>query len=163
MKVLFVDIDGVLNVIPTERDQFGSIFHQHFIDNLAWIIKETEAKIVISSSWRADGLITMQQMWKYRNLPGEVIDITPSCYDIVNAKICEFYDEVGRGMEIQYWLDTHDNVDSFCIIDDDSDMLESQLNNFVKTSGNSDHVDCVDIGYGLTDKCTLKVVEILNK
>ena len=49
------------------------------------------------------------------------------------------------------------------IIDDDTDMLDSQKNNFVQTSENRDHLDCVDIGYGLTRLCSEKVIEILNK
>ena len=42
-------------------------------------------------------------------------------------------------------------------------MLESQMNNFVQTSENQDHPDCVDIGYGLTKICAEKVVTILNR
>lgn len=42
-------------------------------------------------------------------------------------------------------------------------MLPSQKNNFVRTANNQDHSDCVDIGYGLTRKCSERVVEILNK
>ena len=34
---------------------------------------------------------------------------------------------------------------------------------YVKTSKNNDHPDCEDDGYGLTDICTQKVIEILNK
>ena len=29
IKVIFLDIDGVLNIIPEEYDQYGGIFHQH--------------------------------------------------------------------------------------------------------------------------------------
>ena len=39
-----------------------------------------------------------------------------------------------RGDEIQRWLDTHeDEVDSYVIFDDDGDMLDEQLFNFVQT------------------------------
>jgi hypothetical protein len=34
---VFLDIDGVLNVIPQGRDEFGSLFHKEFMDNLKWI------------------------------------------------------------------------------------------------------------------------------
>lgn len=56
MKVIFLDIDGVLNVYCQGRDEYGCTFHKHFEDNLRWIIEETGAKIVISSTWRRDGL-----------------------------------------------------------------------------------------------------------
>lgn len=50
MKIIFLDIDGVLNVIGQGRDEYGQIFHKHFENNLKRIIDETDAKIVISSS-----------------------------------------------------------------------------------------------------------------
>jgi hypothetical protein len=150
-KVIFLDIDGVLNVIPEDFDEFGALFHKHFEDNLKWIIEETNAKIVISSTWRLAGLQEMKKMWKKRKLAGEVIDVTP----------LGTMDNI-RGDEIQTWLDRN-NVKNYVIIDDDVDFLESQLNNFIRTSENSDHFDCVDIGYGLTRKCAEKAIEILNK
>ena len=161
-KIIFLDIDGVLNVIGQGYDSFGQLFHKHFEDNLRWIVEQTGAKIVISSSWRITGLQDMKNMWKRRNLPGEVIDITPTEIDVVERKICEFRDDVKRGHEIQLWIDDND-VKNYVILDDDSDMLPSQLNNFVRTSNNKTHEDCVDIGYGLTRICSEKAVEILNR
>lgn len=149
-KIIFLDIDGVLNVYCQGRDEFGCTFHQQFEDNLRAIIEETGAKIVVSSTWRLSGLQVMQDMWNKRKLPGKVIDITP------HIDICK------RGEEIQYWLDNN-QVINYVIIDDDSDMLKSQLKNFVKTSGNINHPDCVDIGYGLTRICAEKAIKILNK
>lgn len=149
MKIIFLDIDGVLNVIGTGHDEFGQTFHKHFEDNLREIIDATGAKIVISSTWRMSGLKVMQTMWEMRDLPGEVIDITPCL-------------RVGRGEEIAEWL-RENPVSSYCILDDDSDMLPEQMGNFVKCSNNQDHEDCVDIGYGLTKKCAEKAIAILNK
>ena len=161
MKVIFLDIDGVLNVIPQGRDKYGSKFHKHFEDNLKRIINETGAKIVISSTWKMSGLITMQEMWKDRNLAGEIIDITPNEVDVVSRGTCEFYDQVDRGFEIQQWIDDN-NIECYCIIDDDNDMLPSQKNNFVRTANNQNHTDCIDIGYGLTNICTENAIQILN-
>ena len=153
MKVIFLDIDGVLNVYGSPycgtRDEFGDCFHKHFEDNLRWIIEQTGAKIVISSTWRMSGLSVMQTMWQMRDLAGEVLDVTPVMNTI-------------RGEEIAEWL-RENNVDSYCIIDDDGDMLPEQKNNFVQTANNKDHEDCVDVGYGLTRKCAKRAVEILNK
>lgn len=41
-------------------------------------------------------------------------------------------------------------------------MENNQLENFVMTSGNVDHSDCVDLGYGLTNKCADWAIEILK-
>ena len=157
-----MDIDGVINVISQGHDEFGSVFHKHLCDNLKTIIDATGAKIVISSTWRVDGLGQMQLMWKKRELAGEVIDVTPDCVQIVNDGIEKFYDKVERGHEIQWWLDKHkDEVENWVIVDDDNDMLSSQRDNFVRTANNKDHEDCIDIGYGLTKKCAEKCIEIL--
>jgi hypothetical protein len=161
-KIIFLDIDGVLNVIGQGYDEFGQIFHKHFEDNLKFIVEKTGAKIVISSSWRSDGLELMREMWQKRQLPGELIGITPNLEEVFGRGNFKFYDQVSRGHEIQQWIDDN-NIKFYCIIDDDSDMLTSQMNNFVRTSGNIDHSDCVDIGYGLTKKCAEAVVVILNR
>ena len=87
-KVLFLDIDGVLN---TERqhdrcvnegiapvDNFGYAFDPIAVINLKKIIDDTGAGIVISSSWKFWGLSTMQKLWASRSLPGKIIDVTPN-------------------------------------------------------------------------------------
>ena len=159
MKVIFLDIDGVLNVCYGEYDKYGQEFHPLFVDNLRLIIEATGAKIVISSSWRMSGLQTMKDMWKYRNLPGEIIDITPDGWVLYKKGLVpQDYD---RGHEIKYWLE-HNEVENYVIIDDDTDMLPEQLNNFVRTANNLDHDGAVDFGYGLTEKCGIKAVKILN-
>ncbi len=162
MKIIFLDIDGVLNVYCEGRDQFGCTFHTNFVENLRNIIDKTGAKIVISSSWRTDGLDVMKELWKYRDLPGEVIDVTPDCYDLIKEGKFEFYDQVERGHEIQDWLDNHKEVTNYVIIDDDNDMLDNQRENFVRTANNMHHDDKVDIGYGLTKICSEKAIQILS-
>lgn len=60
--------------------RYGAYFgpDDHFVKNLKRIIDETGAKIVISSTWRMSGLQNILDMWHSRNLPGEVIGITPN-------------------------------------------------------------------------------------
>ncbi len=155
MKVIFLDIDGVLNLCRPERDEYGSLFHENFVENLKMICEKADAKIVISSSWRLSGLSIMQEMWKCRGLPGEVIDITPCFMNERGTTLC-------RGDEVQEWIDKN-NPSAYVYIDDDFvDVNESQLNNFVQTSGNHDHSDHIQ-GYGLTKECALKAIDILNK
>lgn len=161
--VCFLDIDGVLNVIPQGRDEFGSLFHPHLVSNLDRIVSVTGAKIVITSTWRYSGLKAMQDMWVKRGLPGEVIGITPvhsSKYDEPNYVNLPFHERLERGFEIQEWLDVH-RVNNYVILDDDDDMLESQMQNFVNCSGNFDDSDYVDYGYGLTRECADRAIRIL--
>lgn len=156
MKVIFLDIDGVLNVIPRGFDEHGALFDKHFVDNLGLIIQETGAKIVITSSWRISGLDSMLKMWSDRGYPGEIIDITP-----------DFRWKTGtglqRGLEINEWLSKRSDIFNFVILDDDSDMESNQIAHFVQTWRNNSHPDSVDDGYGLTDICTKIAIGILNK
>ena len=46
-KVIFLDIDGVLN-----QDNGGAKIEEQFVRRLAHIVEETGAEIVLSSSWR---------------------------------------------------------------------------------------------------------------
>lgn len=162
MKVIFLDIDGVLNVCYPEHDEYGRIFHPNFVDNLKRVIDETGAKIVISSTWRYGGLQRMKDLWEKRNLPGEVIDITPDCNDLFNEGSFVFLDQIERGHEVEYWLNEHPEVERYVIFDDDNDFLPHQRGNFVRTGNNINHPDALDIGYGLTNECANKAIRILN-
>jgi hypothetical protein len=160
MKVIFLDFDGVLNVIPQGHDDFGGIFHPEFVENLGRIIEETGAKLVISSSWRHMGIERLHRMWKHRQYPGEIIGITP---DLRWSQDLEGGPKMVRGDEIQAFLHWYSEITNYVILDDDTDMLKNQRMNFVQTSTNINHPDCIDIGYGLTKECTNRAIRILNK
>jgi hypothetical protein len=168
MKLIFLDIDGVLNVIPKERDEYGSKFHEHFVNNLKSIIDATGAKIVISSTWRSDGLEIMKEMWVKRNLPGEVIGVTP--YNVLRFRGLEIEEFLKKEMKFQRinWSKSEQEkylsqslCKNYVILDDDSDMTYNQKEHFVKCSNNFKHSDSVE-GYGLTEQCAQKCIQILN-
>lgn len=174
MKVIFLDIDGVLNTecyieafwdickraelsrpeaaslrLEMLRDDFGNVFCPIACRRLAWIIELTGAKIVISSTWRMSGLSVMKGMWKHRSLPGEVIDCTPITK---GRSSLSFSERLERGNEIKQWLSEHPEVESYVIFDDDNDMLPEQMENFIQT----------DEVYGITLKDAEKAIQILN-
>ena len=145
-KVIFMDIDGVLN---TERQQnrcraegiahvdgFGFAFDPVAVAHLERIVNATGADIVISSSWKVWGLDAMQRMWDRRNLPGKVIDITP---DTASDEMLLSVDldmdlPAVKGSEIKEWLDINGSqVTHYAIIDDMEDMLPEQQSHFVQT------------------------------
>ena len=116
-KVLFLDIDGVLNTKWWEhkkpKDQFGSAFDPMACANLAKIVKETGAVIVISSSWKCWGLDALKEMWRDRKMPGRLLDITPNgvsnkmFLDDNSLKLSQMY---VRGVEIKQWLMIGNNI-----------------------------------------------------
>ena len=55
MKIIFLDVDGVLN---SEQDRFSwTIESDKHLILLACIVRRTDAKIVVSSSWRNCSLL----------------------------------------------------------------------------------------------------------
>lgn len=152
MKVIFLDFDGVLNIHPfIGRDKFGHIFNAKCVQNLETIIKQTGAKIVVSSTWRMDGTDVMKQLWKERNLPGEIIGCTPKFNTPRVMNAVELMEYRGRGLEIEEYINKH-GIKKYCIIDDDSDMLPSQMDYFVKCSFKT----------GLTKSLADLAIDILN-
>ena len=153
MKVIFLDIDGVLNSVDymnvlhmlkhgvgdksvETSDHHGQLFDPRCVKFLDYIVQMTGAKIVITSTWRRAGLKAMQDLWDERDLPGEVIAVTCSSYEvdgeIIDRNPYQGRQGVCRGHEIQQWLNDN-KLESYVILDDDSDMLPDQ--HFVKCNG----------------------------
>jgi len=146
MKVLFLDIDGVLNTKywytqmdrNTPKDKYGYAFDPNAVANLRRIVEETGSDIVISSSWKCMGLSQMEDMWRDRSLPGRIIGITPNSVSdemLLNADIDSIELFHIRGMEIKEWLAKHGKrVSNYVIIDDMDNMLPEQQSHFVQTN-----------------------------
>jgi len=140
--VIFLDIDGVLNSIEfAKRTEFtgwpdGHIDHEA-VKHLNRLITETNAKIVISSSWRK--MVDPEELagvLARAGCIGEIIGETPDFWHMESwerpipaARDGRFV----RGDEIQAWLDAHPEVEVFVIFDDDSDMAHL-VDQFIKTS-----------------------------
>ena len=164
-KVLFLDIDGVINTKEwhskmtkdTPKDEYGYAFDPVSVANLAHIIDETGADTVISSSWKFYGVPKLRDMWQKRNLPGHILDITPNTVSdemLLNANLDEFQLGVCRGNEIKEWLSRHGRkVSNYVIIDDYDDLLPEQ----------EDHVVLTDTLVGITAFDAEKAIAILNR
>jgi len=156
MKVLFLDIDGVLNSHQSmtfwhrRRDQDkwenelfvawkGSLkgyLAQEFCpiatSNLEMIMEEVpDLKIVISSTWRKGETVdTLKDLFKWSEvIPQAIIDKTP----VQRGDV--------RGLEIQSWLTEHkqhgkvnEQISDFVIVDDDGDMAHL-MKHLVQTDG----------------------------
>jgi hypothetical protein len=136
-KILFLDIDGVLNkkdnFNPNRKDSLWPI--DSYCAFLAGKIQlDTECEIVLSSSWRwhPDGIKEAKKIV-------DIIDITPK----INAS---------RGEEIGAWLEEHPDVERYAILDDDSDMLLLHIPNFFQTTFET----------GLTEEIAKAVTKHLN-
>jgi len=139
MKVLFLDIDGVLNSYQNPGGLYA--MSRSKLRLLSFVIKTTGAEIVLSSTWRKrpDSYQRAKTKLGYRGL--RILDKTP---DYLGIRTC-------RGDEIQFWLKEHPSVKTYAIVDDDGDMLLSQRPYFVQTNG--------DVGLTMDD--ALKLILIL--
>jgi hypothetical protein len=109
MKVIFTDIDGVLNCEATPNPrEFPYIIDKRLLRRFVSLQRKTRAKVVLISSWRCDpiGLLAA----KHFGIPFD--DVTP---DVPKKH---------RGEEIRSWLAKHLKVTRYAVIDDEEDGLD---------------------------------------
>jgi hypothetical protein len=156
-KIIFLDFDGVLNselFYTSGRADLGKVRSNidpksvSFLNNL---IKATDAKVVVSSTWRLGRTVEeLQKILDAAGFKGEVIGTTPDMRK----------NSVFRGNEINFWMNENykkfnfdkNNFRHYVIFDDDSDMLYWQSNNYIQ----------IDAYCGLTPNNVYCAEKILN-
>jgi Swiss Army Knife RNA repair-like protein len=109
MKVIFLDIDGVLNSDETANPRnLPYIVDERLLARLRLLLERCKAEVVLTSSWRIDpiGLYAA----KFWNVP--FLDVCPDMPDRP------------RREEILAWLARHPSVTRFVVVDDDDDQLD---------------------------------------
>ena len=137
MKVVFLDIDGVLVTRNSIKYQYlnypeetGIMFSKKAVKNLNKLTRLAKAKIVITSTWRLfHPLEELQGIFKKQGIKGEIISTT----SIERAPTEE---DIPRGKKIADWLKQHPDVEKYVIIDDDiqADCIQFHPYNCVETS-----------------------------
>lgn len=134
MKVIFLDIDGVLN--SKAYDQKRNINEQSNIDEtrlplIKKIVDATNAHIVLSSTWREH----WDKEQENRDLDGQYIHRLFSKYGLdIYDKTPILGHRAKRKDEIKQWLKNSSvPVESFVIIDDYRFGWEEYSEQFVKT------------------------------
>lgn len=176
LKIIFLDVDGVIN---TNRNHFTKL-DEIALEYLKIIIESTGAKIVISSSWRTGSL---EETKKYFPtwLQEYIISETESKHKYCKSDfyICrgnEIQDWLNKNviypwqkypeLSNEYLIINEDGTSTNCsksnelnidytyvILDDDSDMLYDQRNNFIQTN----------MYKGLRKNDIKKAIKILNQ
>ena len=152
MKVIFLDIDGVMNTgayrESTQVDYFDCPVSEMHMPYLEYLVKATDAKIVLSSTWREEwdkGVVQFYPFGAYINrLFGkyglEIFDKTPELIE--------------RDDEINEWKKLYqDELEAFVIIDDfDFEWSEENEKCLVRTTDDS----------GLDEIAVEKAIRILE-
>lgn len=142
MKIIFLDIDGVLNWRGSDDriDGFVGLDPENIARFNKIIDAHPDAKIVMSSSWRHisafqttyknfDELVALLHA---RGLRGEFIGHTPI-----------FFSHRARGTEIRAWLNGENNrpegaIDQFVVLDDDRQGMAPYVHSKRKHKWESD-------------------------
>lgn len=149
MKVLFLDVDGVLNHHGTFKEQkIVLCLDDKCLDRLVEITTAVpDVKIVLSSTWRRSREAKAVVTKALRNRGLRIFDSTPIKFSLHS-----------RGAEIRLWMAYHqdenpdDEITHFAILDDDSDFDEAQQKHVVHTSMKA----------GLTDRHVDKAIKLLT-
>lgn len=150
MKVVFLDIDGVLNGHEMNDHPHCKSYsiNKKSVKHLNFILDETGAKIVVSSAWRYmvhGGAMTLQGFeyllrTHYVACAGRILDVTPRDEQIAL-----------RGEQIRAWLNSH-RVESYVVLDNLDLGITACGHPFVQTDGNE----------GLTRQQAIQAVKILK-
>jgi hypothetical protein len=165
-KYIFLDIDGVIATPEslTEDRIWGLVDSKQ--DLLGNILEKTDAKLVISSSWRKHNV--EETVIKLTNanfrFGGKIVGVTIRGYNHIEKG---FSMSIPRGVEIKHWIDNHicreNSTGAFVrkrvgidyiyvILDDDNDMLLTQHPYFIHTHPTE----------GLSQSDAERAIKILN-
>lgn len=154
MKVIFLDVDGVLNCVDSKSRCRGYIgIDDRRVERLRKIVEATGARIVLSSSWKHDweprNKDEQNEFGHYldRKLKRQMLTAIDKTYEVNSEH---------RGEGIIKWVGTHE-VDSFIILDDEwFDFKELGLaSRVIKT-------EFYDENGGLTDADVQLAISLLN-
>lgn len=135
-KIIFLDMDGVLTHYsqmfyerPLADRMLGPISSNHIDHSKAHLfanfVNDNDIKVVLSSSWRKKKHLNRPETFAayfhlYTGASIPVVGMTPNLGSV-------------RGVEIQAYIDQHE-IENYVILDDDSDMLPSQMHRFIHVS-----------------------------
>lgn len=154
MKIIFLDVDGVLNNVnhikkcykKNGKMPFGMYcvpFNPKCLKNLAKLARKTNARIVVSSTWRLDK---------------EHMAVLKARIAEYGLRVHDITDNIGmvRGKEITEWLKKNESawIENFVVLDDEV----KDINNFISDS----HIVKTNADTGLTWLNYIKAKKILD-
>lgn len=159
MKILFLDLDGVVNTAidfssknrdSEHTDKWGhdlSLIRSELVALVDEVCRRTGAKIVFSTSWRYGNTPAyLHRLLVEKGFTGEHAGETPHPETLEQAY-------QGRGDEVHAYLNQHPEVETFAIVDDmGEDAFPLLVHRFVQTS----------LATGITREHVERLVEVLG-
>lgn len=147
-KIIFLDIDGVLNNPGTYKNLPATsigLIETSLVERLNKIIDATSPVIVLSSSWK----------YKFKRLATANSFLMLACQ--IKAMVVGFTPNLknqSRGEEIKAWIEKYrsSNISNFIILDDDNDMGEL-MPHLIKVNG----------AWGLSEENVTDAIHRLNR
>jgi len=159
MKVIFLDVDGVLNFDGSDaRTPLGHLgIVDRLVKKLRTLVDNTNALVVIVSDWK--------ELWNQSVT--DVEDLSPDGQYLVKklkrngvhitSKTSDRFPNKLRGAAIMDWIAAHKSVESWCVLDD---VYFDDYLNYMEISS---HIVLTDPSVGLTDDNVKYAIDILNK
>lgn len=154
MKVIFLDVDGVINhsyyyfEIGNEEDKCYQYLSKELIENVKKIVDQTGAKIVLSSSWKSsvdDNLEPRSEMGQY------LVDALAKSGLFLYGKTETL--GINRYQEIKVWIQNHPKTTQYVILDD-SDYSWNDLSlNWIQCNAR----------IGISESNVIESIRILNQ
>lgn len=112
--LVFLDIDGVMNTtITCLKHCSGEVFAAEAVMALRWLIRRSEARVVVTSTRRRAGLAAMRELFS-RNALDEVAKRIDGLTPLLASHDTDDF----REEEICQWLECHGSGRPFVILDD---------------------------------------------
>lgn len=146
MKVLFLDVDGVLNRCALSNQGLET----DKCDLLADLCRTTGCKVVVSSMWRKYPLCMERLLAMFASRGIAFAGQTPVLTSVTPNSLI-ILSSVPRREEIQAWLKDHPEVTHYAIVDDDTDA-DNGAGRYVRTRSND----------GLQPKHVEAITELLS-
>ena len=141
MKLIFLDIDGVLNDRAFNHDAQSSTIKPECVAHFNRVIHETGAAVVLTSSWRyltmdaapdAPALMTHSGLRYLLRTHG----VTAKLQIIgCTERDCEEHGGKNRGRQITRYLEACKDVESYVVLDDNAFDIAERGHPFVQTDG----------------------------
>ncbi len=118
IRVIFLDIDGVLNDFD-DRSENRVIIDENMVSRLKKIADTSSAKIILTSSWRIYYHNWRKTSDSVNSHFQKLLDAFEK-YDLTISGATEEigFDKKSRPLEIRYWLLDKPDVEHFVILDD---------------------------------------------